>query len=51
VTWTGTGHFRVDAAGWATGYTAALHNANTAEHTRWPVMMFATCDRIPDYHF
>jgi hypothetical protein len=48
VTWNGFGHFTVHS-GWATGYTAQLHNFN--DNQSWWVMMFATCDRIPDYHF
>ncbi|OAI39739.1 hypothetical protein AYO39_02565 [Actinobacteria bacterium SCGC AG-212-D09] len=51
VTWTGGGHFHVDGAGWATGYTADLHNSNLLADAPWPVMIFATCDRIPDYRF
>jgi hypothetical protein len=48
VTWNGRGHFRIES-GWATGYTAGLHNSNLSDS--WRVMIFATCDRIPDYHF
>ena len=49
VTCDGRGHFHT-WAGWATGYTAELHNWNLSAGAQWPVMMFATCKRIPDYY-